>query len=233
MKTPEKTRCESCIIRQFNALKAFSKEELKVISDNKITKDFKKGEQIFKEGEKLNGVFCVRDGASKLSKLSENGKHQIVKIAKKGEILGQRSVVADEQTNLSATALNDTSMCYIPKQLIIDKINENPEFTRNLLKIMASDLRESDNFIVNMSQHNVKQRIAEALLYLETNFGTDDEGFLSVNLSREDLANVVGTETESCIRLIADLKKEGFIATKGKKTKIDDKRGLEDMISGF
>ena len=118
MKTPEKTRCESCIIRQFNALKAFSKEELKVISDNKITKDFKKGEQIFKEGEKLNGVFCVRDGASKLSKLSENGKHQIVKIAKKGEILGQRSVVADEQTNLSATALNDTSMCYIPKQLI-------------------------------------------------------------------------------------------------------------------
>ena len=76
MKTPEKTRCESCIIRQFNALKAFSKEELKVISDNKITKSYKKGEQIFKEGEKLNGVFCVRDGASKLSKLSENGKHQ-------------------------------------------------------------------------------------------------------------------------------------------------------------
>ena len=225
MKTPEKTRCESCIIRQFNALKAFSKEELKVISDNKITKNYKKGEQIFKEGEKLNGVFCVRDGASKLSKLSENGKHQIVKIAKKGEILGQRSVVADE--------LNDTSMCYIPKQLIIDKINENPEFTRNLLKIMASDLRESDNFIVNMSQHNVKQRIAEALLYLDTNFGTDDEGFLAVNLSREDLANVVGTATESCIRLIAELKKEGFISAKGKKTKILDKRALEDMINGF
>ncbi|WBL26980.1 Crp/Fnr family transcriptional regulator [Zunongwangia sp. HGR-M22] len=233
MKTPEKTRCENCIIRQFNSLKAFSKEELKTISDNKVSREFKKGDQIFKEGEKLSGVFCVRDGASKLSKLSENGKHQIVKIAKKGEILGQRSVVSDEQTNLSATALNDTSMCYIPKQLIIDKINENPEFTRNLLKVMASDLRESDNFIVNMSQHNVKQRIAEALLYLEANFGTDDEGFLAVNLTREDLANVVGTATESCIRQVAELKKDNYISTKGKKTKIEDKKGFEDMISGF
>lgn len=232
MKKPE-NRCEQCVIRQFNALKAFSKEELKSISDQKKMMQYKKGDLIFKEGEKLNGVYCVRDGVSKLSKLSPNGKHQIVKIAKKGEILGQRSVVADEQTNLSATALNDTAMCFIPKQLIVDKINDNPEFTRNLLKVMAEDLRDSDNFIVNMSQNNVKQRIAESLLYLYTNFGTDDEGFLSITLSREDLANIVGTATESCIRLISELKKEGYIITKGKKTKIEDVKALEDMINGF
>ncbi|WP_417886579.1 Crp/Fnr family transcriptional regulator [Zunongwangia sp.] len=232
MKKPE-NRCENCVIRQFNALKAFSKEELRSISDQKKMMEYKKGDLIFKEGEKLNGVFCVRDGVSKLSKLSPNGKNQIVKIAKKGEILGQRSVVSDEKTNLSAVALNDTAMCFIPKQLIIDKINDNPEFTRNLLKVMAEDLRASDNFIVNMSQNNVKQRIAESLLYLYTNFGTDDEGFLSINLSREDLANIVGTATESAIRLISELKKEGYISTKAKKTKIEDVKAMEDMINGF
>ena len=78
------TRCENCIIRQFNSLRAMTKDELKRVSDSKTTKTLKKGESIFEEGEKLNGVFCVRDGVSKLSKLSSNGKDQIVKLASKG-----------------------------------------------------------------------------------------------------------------------------------------------------
>ena len=78
---------------------AMNKEELKKVSDSKITKKVKKGEPLFEEGEKLNGVYCVRDGVSKLSKLSANGKDQIVKLATKGEVMGQRSVIAQESTN--------------------------------------------------------------------------------------------------------------------------------------
>lgn len=111
----QESRCENCIVRQLNSLKALKKEELKRISDSKITKTIKKGESIFGEGEKLNGVYCVQHGVSKLSKMSNNGKDQIVKIAAKGEILGQRSVVSDQITNLSAVALNDMTVCYIPK----------------------------------------------------------------------------------------------------------------------
>ncbi|TXN37157.1 Crp/Fnr family transcriptional regulator [Flagellimonas hymeniacidonis] len=227
------SRCENCIIRQFNSLRAMSKEELKKVSDTKTTKKVKKGEPIFQEGEKLNGVFCVRDGVSKLSKLSANGKDQIVKLATKGEVLGQRSVIAEECTNLSAIAVSDMEVCFIPKESINTTLQKNPNFTLEVLRHMAHDLKEADDVIVNMSQKTVKQRIAEAFLYLKNNFGEDDDGFLALTLSREDISNVVGTATESAIRIISEFKKKGLIHTSGKKVGIKNERKLVELVEGF
>lgn len=227
------SRCENCIVRQFNSLRAMSKEELKKVSDSKISKKVKKGESIFEEGEKLDGVFCVRDGVSKLSKLSANGKDQIVKLASKGEIIGQRSVIAEESVNLSARAVSDMEVCFVPKESIVQTLNTNPHFAVEVLRHMAHDLKEADDVIVNMSQKTVKQRIAEAFLYLKNNYGVDDEGFLKLTLSREDYANVVGTATESCIRIISEFKKKGLIKTSGKKIGIANESGLQNLIEGF
>lgn len=226
-------RCENCIIRQFNSLRAMSKEELKKVSDSKTTKIVKKGEIIFEEGEKLNGIFCVRDGVSKLSKLSANGKDQIVKLATKGEVLGQRSVIVEECSNLSAVAVNDMEVCFVPKDSILDPLHTNPNFTVEMLRHMAHDLKEADDVIVNMSQKTVKQRIAEAFLYLKKNFGEDKHGFLNLTLSREDIANVVGTATESTIRIISEFKKKGLLKTSGKKIGIANEEKLRDLVEGF
>ena len=98
---------------------------------------------------------------------------------------------------------------------------------------MAHDLKEADDVIVNMSQKTVKQRMAEAFLYLKNNFGEDGDGFLNLNLSREDIASVVGTATESAIRIISEFKKAGFITNSGKKTKILQERKLKDLAEGF
>lgn len=226
------SRCENCIVRQFNSLRAMNKNELKKVSDSKITKTVKKGEPLFEEGEKLNGVYCVRDGVSKLSKLSANGKNQIVKLATKGEVMGQRSVIAQESTNLSAVAVSDMEVCFIPKESINTTLHTNPNFTLEVLRHMAHDLKEADDVIVNMSQKNVKQRIAEAFLYLQ-NFGVDEEGFFKVTLSREDIGNVVGTATESAIRIISEFKKKEFIIASGKKLGIKDEKKLRDLAAGF
>lgn len=228
-----KNRCENCIVRQFNSLRAMSKEELKKVSDTKISKTIKKGESIFEEGEKLNGVFCVRDGVSKLSKLSANGKDQIVKLATKGQVMGQRSIIAEETSNLSAVAISDMEVCFIPKEGIVDTLHSNPNFTVEVLRHMAHDLKEADDVIVNMSQKTVKQRVAEAFLYLKNNFGEDKDGFLSVTLSREDIANVVGTATESCIRIISEFKKKNYIKTSGKKIAVINEKKLRDLVEGF
>lgn len=227
------SRCEHCIIRKFNALRAMSKEELKQVSDSKTTKLVKKGEVLFDEGEKLKGVYCVKDGVSKLSKLSANGKDQIVKLAAKGEVLGQRSVIAEESANLSAIAVSDMEVCFIPKDAIVHTLHKNPDFTFEVLRHMAHDLKEADDVIVNMSQKTVKQRIAEAFLYLKDHYGEDPEGFLSLSLSREDIANVVGTATESCIRTISEFKKEGLLRTSGKKVGIVNEKKLQEMVDGF
>ena len=227
------SRCENCIIRQFNSLRAMSKEELKQVSDSKTTRTIKKGEPIFEEGDKLNGVYCVRNGVSKLSKLSANGKDQIVKLASKGEVLGQRSVISQESTNLSAIAINDMEVCFIPKESINNTLQKNPNFTLEVLRHMAHDLEEADDVIVNISQKTVKQRMAEAFLYLQNNFGEDAEGYLALTLSREDISNVVGTATESAIRIISEFKKKGLIQTSGKKIGIKDERKLLEMVEGF
>ncbi|MDM9630337.1 Crp/Fnr family transcriptional regulator [Robiginitalea aurantiaca] len=226
-------RCENCIVRKFNALRAMSKEELKAVSDSKVSRKVKKGEVIFDEGEKLNGIYCVRGGVSKLAKLSPNGKDQIVKLASKGEVLGQRSVVAEENSNLSATAVSDMEMCFIPKEAIISTLHKNPDFTYEVLRHMAHDLKEADDVIVNMSQKTVKERIAEALIYMKNNFGEDKEGYLALVLSREDIANVVGTATESCIRILSEFKKKGLIKTSGKRMAILEARKLQDLADGF
>ncbi len=209
-----------------------SKEELKKVSDTKTTKLVKKGEAIFREGEKLNGVFCVRDGVSKLSKLSPNGKDQIVKLATQGAVLGQRSVIAEEVSNLSAVAVKEMEVCFIPKDIIVETLNSNPDFAVEVLRHMAHDLKEADDVIVNMSQKTVKQRVAEAFIYLRDNFGEDKEGYLSLTLSREDIANVVGTATESAIRIISDFKKLGLIRTSGKMIGIHDERLLMEVAKG-
>ena len=223
------SKCEQCIIKQFNSLKSLSKEELMRVSNCKTSKTVKKGEVIFEEGEALNGVFCVRDGICKLTKLSANGKDQIVKLVVKGELLGYRSLISDESANLKATALNDMELCFIPKSELINDLKKNPDFSFDVLKSMAHDLKEADDVIVNMAQKSVRQRLAEVLVSINESFGTNPDGTLSVILSREDFASIVGTATESAIRVLSQFKKEGLISTIGKQIKIEDLNGLKHM----
>lgn len=220
-------KCEQCIIKQFNSLKSLTKDELIRISGCKTSKTIKKGEVIFEEGDVLNGVYCIRDGICKLTKLSENGKDQIVKMIVKGDLLGQRSVVSNERSNLQATALNDMEVCFIPKSEILADLHKNPEFTFDVLKDMAKDLKEADDIIVNMAQKSVKQRLAETLIYIHNSFGVNPDGTISILLSREDYANIVGTATESAIRVLSQFKKDGLISTVGKHIKIENIEGLK------
>lgn len=220
-------KCEQCIIKEFNSLKSLTREELLRVSACKTGKLYKKGQVIFEEGESINGVYCVKDGVCKLSKLSENGKDQVLKLVVKGGLLGKRSLVSEQITNLSATALTDMEMCFIPKSEIMADLAKNPNFTMDVLKTMAEDLKDSDDSLVDMAQKSVKKRMADTLLYILENFGTDDDGRLNIVLSREDYASIVGTATESAIRILSQFKKEGFISTYGKQIKIDNPSGLK------
>jgi CRP-like cAMP-binding protein len=221
------SKCEQCIVREFSSLKALSKEELLKLADCKTSQIIKKGEIIFEEGDTVNGIFCVKDGVCKMTKLSANGKDQIVKLVTKGELLGQRSMISDEPVNLTAIALEDMQVCFIPKSDVMNLFNDNNKFSLNVMRSVCGDLKEADDHMVSLAQKNVKQRLAETLLYLETTFGTNSDGTLHIQLSREELAGMIGTATESCIRLLSEFNKLGFIALNGKKISIIDKAKLK------
>ena len=218
------------MVREFSALKALNKDELIKIADCKTSYVVKKGETIFDEGDSLNGIYCIKDGVCKLSKLSDNGKDQIVKLVKKGELLGQRSLISEESTNLSAVAIEDMQVCFIPKQEILQFFNENNQFSLNMMKSVCGDLKDADDNMVNLAQKTVKQRLAETLLKLESDFGSNDDGSLKLQLSRDEIAGMIGTATESCIRLLSEFNKEGWISLQGKKITITNKKELQRMI---
>lgn len=222
-------KCEQCIVREFSSLKALNKEELLKLADCKSTYTIKKGEPIFEEGETINGIYCIKDGVCKLTKLSANGKDQIVKLVKSGELLGQRSMISDEAANLSAVALEDMQVCFVPKKEVLDFFNGNNQFSMNVMKTICGDLKEADDHMVSMAQKSVKERLAETILFLDDNFGRNEDGTLKVQLSREELAGMIGTATESCIRLLSEFNKNNYIELIGKKIKIVDKNKLKRL----
>lgn len=223
------SKCEQCIVREFSSLKALTKEELLKLSDCKTSHIIKKGEVIFEEGENVNGIYCIKDGICKLTKLSANGKDHIVKLVTKGELLGQRSMISDEPVNLSAVALEDMQVCFIPKSEVMGYFDKNNQFSMNVMKTICGDLKEADDHMVNLAQKTVKERLAETLLYLHDTFGENKDNSLKIQLSRDELASMIGTATESCIRLLSDFNKLGLIELKGKKIVLKDINALKKM----
>ena len=164
-----------------------------------------------------------------MTKLSDNGKDQIVKLVKSGELLGQRSMISDEPANLSAVALEDMEVCFIPRSEVMGFFNNNNQFSMNVMKTICDDLKDSDSHMVNMAQKTVKQRLADTLIYLEETFGVNEDKSFHIQLSREELAGMIGTATESCIRLLSELNKLGYIALTGKRITILDKNKLKRL----
>lgn len=223
------SKCETCIIKKISPLNCLSKEEVIRISKRKKKIRINKGEKLFKEGQILKGVYCVQDGFGRLSKLCENGKEQIIRFIVKGSLIGYRSLISEQPTNLSATACEDMFVCFIPKDEIFKDLMMNTSFNKSIFIEMSNNLKNSDNFILDITNKTLRQRFSETLLYLQTIFGSDKDGMIDVSLSRSDYANFIGSRTESLIRLVSKFKKEKVISTKGKRFKIEDYQKLKEI----
>jgi len=225
--------CNNCIIKQINSLNNLNNEELRQIKDQKRTFSFKKGDTIFEEGTKLKGIFCLRNGKCKVTKLTPNGNEQIVRFIKKGELIGHRSIISDTSAHLTVTALENMEACFIPKSIINKFFSENKDFTYNITKSLCTDLDNANLSIANLAQKTAKERLADSLLFFLKTFGVDQDGFLNIKLSRDEIANSIGTATESSIRILSGFKKDGIIEIMGKKIKIIDKEKLEHISIGY
>jgi len=187
--------CQTCISHQkstFSDLPSDAKDDL---SRLKTCVSFRKGQVIIHEGARPQGVYCIHRGKVKLYTMGTEGKEQIIRFMTNGELIGYRSLLSDEPISASATALEDTFACYIPKSSFFKVIEENPKFSLKLLKLSCHELGEAGKMITSLAQKNVKERLAEILLILRATFGEDEEGYLDISLTREEIANMVGTAT--------------------------------------
>jgi CRP-like cAMP-binding protein len=223
MKKPAQfeTGCLHCNVRMHSVFNVLEADQLNEMSMYKSCSTYKKGQYIFSENGLPAGLFCVNNGKIKISKTGFDGKEQILRLAKSGDIVGYRALIANERYASSAVTLEDASICIIDKAYFFKSLETNPKLLFEVVKKMSRDLKEAEDHIVSLSQKNVRERMAEALLFLKATYGyEEDNKTIDVSLTREEIADYVGTSTESCIRLLSEFNQDKIIALKGKKISI-------------
>ncbi len=187
----------------------------------------KRNDLIFSEGKFPKGIYRVHSGFVKVYKHGDDGKEQIIQICKPGDVVGFRSVLSEKPYNLNAAALEEnTVVCFVSKNDFNVYRETHLKLQNRLIQELSSELQESADFITNMTQKSVKQRTAIALLFMHDIY--EDK---PINISREDLANMVGTATETLIRLIKEFKQDSIIQVKGRKMVIIDMGALRKEAS--
>ena len=194
---------------------------------NKITETYKRGSIVYQEGTRMKGFCCVQSGIIKIYQTGFDGKEQIIRFAKPGDIIGYRSVVSNEPACTTTEVIEEAILCHIPTEILLNLVKTNGNFAVELMKLTCKELGEANSYITDIAQKTVKERLAEILLHLDDEFGVDSQGVLNISLTREELSNIVGTATESIIRLLSDFKAQAYIEINGRKIKILDKPGLK------
>ncbi|MCH7404712.1 Crp/Fnr family transcriptional regulator [Belliella aquatica] len=220
--------CELCLSRKFSMFADLSDAHLCNLSDNKNFISHKKGQILYYEGTKPLGVFCVSAGIVKVFKSASNGKEQIIRLAQKGEFLGYSSMLGEEVYSNTATIVEDAKICFVPKETFLKVLQEDNNFHRRLTKALCNDMGVMEGKLTDATQKTIRERLAFTLLKLGDTYGVDGgEGEkIDIVLTREEIAGLVGTATETVIRLLSEFKKDELIEFDGKKIIILDKKGL-------
>jgi CRP/FNR family transcriptional regulator len=182
----------------------------------------RKGQLLFSEGDPVNGIYFVNAGKVKVHKHWGEGKELIVRFAREGDIVGHRGVGSEMVYPVSATALETVNVCFIDLAFFQATLKVNHDFLHALMMFYASELQESEKNMRNLVHMPVKGRIAHALLALVNKFGANEEGYINMTLSRQDLASYTGTTYETAFRIMSDLIQDNIIAVSGKSIAVKD-----------
>lgn len=186
---------------------------------------FKKNEVIFREGQEVKGVYFILNGKVKIH-TSWGDKEYIIRLGGDGDIFGHRGLGLDATYPVSATALENTSVCFIPTELFMTLLRTNHDFLFKLALFFADELKRAERRMKNLAHMPVKGRVAEALLMVRDAFGLGENKALQYRMSRKDMASVAGTTYETVIRMLNELVAEGLITLDEKNIRLIDEQGL-------
>lgn len=219
--------CQFCLDKLDHFFIDENKTSIYLSDDHPNSIELKRNNIIFSEGKYPKGIYYIHKGLVKIFKHGTDGKEQIIQICQAGDVIGFRAIFSENRYNVNAAALEDfTEICFISQADFSNYKNSNVLLQKKLIQELSAELQEWADFVTNMTQKSVKQRTALALLFLHDIYQDRD-----INISREDLANMVGTATETLIRLIKQFKMESLIAVNGRKIKVLDFKALKKLSS--
>ncbi|MGV6860526.1 MAG: response regulator [Putridiphycobacter sp.] len=190
-------------------------EELQKLSSEKRVKKFSKKDTIYYEGDLPNFLYFLNSGKVKTYKMNRDGKEFVANLYKAGDFLGYKSLIADEPYEETAAALEETELSMIPKEDFLHLLYSSKEVSSKFIKMLAGSIDVKQQELINLAYDTVRKRVADSLLKLEAKYKNENQEQFNIAISRDDLASIVGTATESVIRTLSEFKHDGYIAIKG------------------
>jgi len=202
-----------------------------LVALHKSTMIFKKGKKIFNEGDPVQGIFFVYEGTIKVSMKWDGQKELIIRFARTGDVLGHRGFGGTAVYPISATALEDCKVCFIDNSFLETSLKANTELTYQLMQLYAADLLKAEKRMRDLAHREVKGRIAMTVLEIADTFGTGEDQYITLPISRQDIASYAGTTYETVFKFFTELANKNILTTAGKSLKIDDRKALESFLS--
>ncbi|MFN8711690.1 MAG: response regulator [Bacteroidota bacterium] len=190
-------------------------DALRELSAHRDVRSCRKKESIYVQDSFPKGIYMVVSGKVKTGMVNEQGKELITGLYKEGDFFGYLALLEDKPYSDSATALEDAEVCLIPKEDFFALLYKNTEVARRFVRLLADNLTEKEEQLLKLAYNSVRKRVAEALVTLCNRYRREGEETFTMTISREDLANLAGTATETTIRTLSDFKEEGLVEVKG------------------
>jgi CRP-like cAMP-binding protein/CheY-like chemotaxis protein len=204
-------------------------KELEELTVNKDARFYKKKDTLYYERDYPNAVFLLTKGKVKTYKINDDAKEYITGLLKPGDFFGYLPIMENRSYDECAVCLEDTEVVKIIRQDFLKLIESNRDVASKFIKLISNDLVEREKKLLSLAYDSVRKRAATALLELKQRYGANDENY-QIDLLRSDLANMVGTASESIIRALTDFKDEGLIEMKGKEILIKNINGLKRVL---
>lgn len=197
-------------------------EELKKLVSERKVRQIKKKQVIYYEGDAVSGIYLVLTGNVKTIKIASDGRELLTGMYGADQYFGVAAVLADDNYSETAEAMEDTSLCLLPKELIGQLISKYPDVSNSFIKILANNVLKKEEQLLQLAYHSVRKRMAQSLIQL----GDKD---VTLNVSRDNLAAMAGMATETVSRILSDFKDEGLINRKGSQIIILEPLRLKNM----
>jgi len=203
---------------------------LEDITRNQKTSKYKKKENLFREGDIPQQLFFIDSGKVKAFKTSDDGKELITHVYGKGDFFGYSSLLQGREYPVTAVALEESQICKISKKDFFQLMHKNKDVSSHLIKLMAKNVAEAEEQLLSLAYDTVRKRAANALLTLESKFkSTENSDPTKIKATRDDIAAIAGTATETLIRCLGEFKEDGLIDVEGRSILILDVDGLSDI----
>lgn len=210
---------------------SFGKDSLKNLVEGRNVNTYKKRQIIYSFGNYPNRLYYIIKGKVKCFKVHDDGKELVTELYSAGDFLGYIALLEQTVYKDTAEALEETELAIVPKEEFEELLNKSPEVTRKFIELLTKNIAEKAEHLLGLAYNSLRKKVAEALIMLQKKYNNKEESNFTIDISRENLASIAGTATESVIRTLSDFRNEKLIEINSGNIKIVNYKKLENLIN--